>query len=95
VNDLSGGQTVIHIAGRHALDVLAKGTPLDVERLAAGACAQTHLAKANVCMRPRVDADSALTAYELIVRRSFADYLWRWLEDAASEYGYVAVMPDG
>jgi len=29
-------------------------------------------------------------AYELYVLRSFADYLWRWLEDAAREYG-VAV----
>jgi sarcosine oxidase subunit gamma len=26
-------------------------------------------------------------AYDLYVHRSFADYLWRWLEDAAKEYG--------
>jgi sarcosine oxidase gamma subunit len=25
---------------------------------------------------------------ELIVRRSFADYLWTWLESAATEYGF-------
>ena len=25
--------------------------------------------------------------FELIFRRSFADYLWTWLERAAAEYG--------
>ena len=26
-------------------------------------------------------------SYELYVQRSFAEYLWLWLEDAALEYG--------
>ena len=29
--------------------------------------------------------------YELYVLRSFADYLWRWLEDAAAEYRVVVL----
>ena len=48
-----------------------------------GACAQTRLAKAPVLVR-RLDDGGA---YEIVVRRSFADYLWLWLEDAAAEYG--------
>ncbi|OUC50154.1 hypothetical protein B7939_13495, partial [Eggerthia catenaformis] len=25
--------------------------------------------------------------WELVVRRSFADYFWLWLQDASAEYG--------
>ena len=25
--------------------------------------------------------------WELLVRRSFADYIWLWLQDASAEYG--------
>ena len=25
--------------------------------------------------------------WDLVVRRSFADYLWLWLQDASAEYG--------
>jgi sarcosine oxidase subunit gamma len=25
--------------------------------------------------------------WELLIRRSFADYWWMWLQDAAAEYG--------
>ena len=29
--------------------------------------------------------------YDIIVRRSFAEYVWTWLEDAAREYGIRVV----
>ena len=32
-------------------------------------------------------------SYDLYVLCSFADYLWRWLEDAAGEYG-LAVLAE-
>lgn len=85
VTELSGGQTVVALHGAHVRDVLAKGCPLDLHPrvFAVGRCAQTHLAKAPILLR-RVDGDSA---FELVVRRSFADYLWLWLEDAAAEHG--------
>ncbi|TNF08513.1 MAG: sarcosine oxidase subunit gamma, partial [Pseudomonadales bacterium] len=25
--------------------------------------------------------------WELVIRRSFADYFWLWLQDACAEYG--------
>ena len=34
---------------------------------------------------------SAEPAFDLYVLRSFADYLWAWLEDAAREYGLKIV----
>ncbi|MEO8303242.1 MAG: sarcosine oxidase subunit gamma family protein [Betaproteobacteria bacterium] len=85
ITDVSGGQTVVVVGGRHARDVLAKGCPLDLHPRAFGdgQCAQTHLAKAPILIRP---VDHA-TSFEIVVRRSFADYFWVWLEDAAAEFG--------
>ena len=84
LTDLSSAQTVIEVQGPHAGDVLAKGTPFDLHarEFPPGTCTQSVLAKAAVVIQ-RIDA----AAFHVIVRRSFADYLWRWLEDAASEYG--------
>jgi sarcosine oxidase subunit gamma len=84
VNGIGGGQTVIAISGGQVRDVLAKGCPLDLHPavFTVGQCAQTHVAKAAVLLWPR-----DLTGIDVIVRRSFADYLWTWLEDAAEEYG--------
>jgi len=85
LTDVSSAQTVIEIQGANAVDALAKGTPFDLHpwEFPLGACAQTILAKAAVVIQ-RVSNDT----FHVIVRRSFADYLWRWLEDAASEYGF-------
>jgi sarcosine oxidase subunit gamma len=85
VTDVSGGQTVIMLGGECARDVLAKGCSLDLHPrvFGPGQCAQTHLARTGVLIRQVGDAPT----FELIVRRSFADYLWRWLQDASAEYG--------
>lgn len=81
----------IRLAGPKAADTLQKGCPLDFDPAAfpAGRCAQSLLSKIDVLIH-RVDADGE-PAFEVTVRRSFADYAWRWLEDAAGEYG-VAVL---
>jgi len=84
VTDVSGGQTVVLLRGGAIRDVLAKGCPLDLHLRAfgAGRCAQSHLAKVPILLRQVDDEPS----FEIIVRRSFADYFWLWLEDAAAEY---------
>ena len=89
VTDVTGGQTAITLIGPSARDVLAKGCPLDLHLLVfqPGDCAQTLLGKANVIIRCVDDSPS----YELIVRRSFADYAALWLHDAALEYGCAGV----
>ncbi len=85
VTDLTGGQTVITVRGPRARDVLAKGCSLDLHPRAfgPGRCAQSHLAKASVIIR-QVDESPS---YDVIVRRSFAEYLALWLKDASLEYG--------
>ncbi len=88
VTDISGGQTLINLFGERARDVLAKGCSLDLHPRAfgEGRCAQTLVSGANVILIWAGPEPS----FDLIVRRSFADYLALWLHDAALEYG-VAV----
>ena len=85
VVDVSDSRAVIALSGPRAREVLAKGCALDLHPrvFAPGRCAQTLLAKAHVILHQIDDAPS----YEIYVHRSFADYLWTWLEDAAAEYG--------
>jgi sarcosine oxidase subunit gamma len=85
ITDVSGGQTALHVHGRHVRDVLAKGCPIDFHPrvFGIGQCAQSHLGKAPVL----IGQIEEQPYFELIVRRSFADYLWTWLESAAEEYG--------
>ena len=89
VTDVTGGQTVINLSGTHVRDVLAKGCTLDLHPRAfgPGRCAQTLVAKAMVTIRQIDDSPS----FDIIVRRSFADYLARWIEDAAQEHGLAVI----
>jgi sarcosine oxidase, subunit gamma len=84
VTDVSEGRTVVRIGGPRARDVLAKGCGLDLHprAFAPGRCAQTGFARTHVILH-QVDATPT---YDLYVERSFAEYLWLWLADAAAEY---------
>ena len=88
VTDVTGGYAVITLAGTAVRDTLVKGCTLDLHRrvFAAGSCAQTVVAKAGVVLVARGD-----DAIDVVVRRSFADYLWRWLVDAAEHTGLAVV----
>lgn len=87
--DVSDARTVIVLRGARARDVLAKGCSLDLHprQFRPGRCAQTALARAGVLIHQTV----AEPVYDIYVDRSFAQYLWTWLEDAAAEYGFVVV----
>jgi sarcosine oxidase subunit gamma len=76
------GNTTITVEGDAAAALLSRGCPLDFHprAFAAGALAQTHIAKCGatvLCLEPA-------KRYELTVRRSFADYLFRWLSLAGA-----------
>ena len=87
VNDVSDNYTTIEVSGPRSIDLLSKGCPLDLHPLAFpnGSCAQSLVAKAEVILT-RDDIQSDLR-FRLMVRPSFAEYLWAWLSDAAQEYG--------
>ena len=57
-----------------------------------GRCAQSLLAKASVLIHLVDDGPERGPSFDVYVARSFADYLWTWLEDAGREYG-VAIEP--
>jgi sarcosine oxidase, subunit gamma len=77
---VGSGNTTLTVQGPAAADLLSRGCPLDLHPrvFAAGALAQTHIAKAGAT----VLCVQAGTSFELTVRRSFADYLFRWLCEA-------------
>lgn len=80
INDLSGGQKAFHLSGTDAAEVLAKGCTLDLHPsvFQPGDCAQTGLAKANVLLGC-IDKGPV---YEIIIRRSFSEYVLRWLHQS-------------
>ena len=94
ITDVSDARIALRVAGPSARDVLAKGCPLDLHprAFAAGSCAQSLLAKASVLIHLVDDDQTRGPAFDVYVARSFAHYLWMWLEDAGREYG-VQIEP--
>jgi sarcosine oxidase subunit gamma len=89
ITDVSDGRVALRLAGPNARDVLAKGCPLDLHprAFASGTCAQSLLAKASVLLHLLSDDAQRGPTFDLYVARSFAHYLFAWLEDAGREYG--------
>ena len=84
-NDVSGGNVTLELRGPACRDLLAKGFTLDLHEsvFAVGDCAQSGLAKASVLLA-LTDAEPV---FLVVVRRSFSDYLCRWLHHAGQEFG--------
>ena len=91
--DTTGGYTLVNVAGARRRELLAKGCTLDLHprSFSPGQCAQTNLGKAGVLLIPRGDGSDA-QSFDVIVRRSFADYLGIWLEHSGREYGQAAAF---
>ncbi len=89
VNDISSGQTITRLRGPRARDLLSKGCPLDLHprEFGVGQCAQSHIGKSNALI---IQIDDTPT-YDVIVRRSFADYLARWMLHSGMEYDIAVV----
>lgn len=82
VVQVGSGNTTFTVQGAAAADLIARGCPLDLHARSFpdGSLAQSHIAKANVviyCLQ-------AQTSFEITVRRSFAEYLFKWLCEAGS-----------
>jgi sarcosine oxidase, subunit gamma len=83
--NVSGGQQILELSGpKSARDVLMKSTSYDVHpnNFPVGKAVGTHFAKSQLVIRRTGEE-----VWELLVRRSFADYIWLWLQDASAEYG--------
>jgi len=78
--DVSSSQCIIRVTGSHVRNVFAKGCSLDLHSRSfdVGKCAQSLIASVGVIIR-QIDSTPS---FELIIRRSFAEYLVNWLYDA-------------
>lgn len=86
----SGGFTQVSLRGRNARDVLSHCTVYNLDHLSEGRVVGTTFGKSSVYLYRAGDG------YRLLLRRSFADYIWRYLARAASPYGFgIAKLDEG
>ncbi|WP_431024108.1 sarcosine oxidase subunit gamma [Halomonas sp. H5] len=88
ISDVSGGQTLLELSGEAARELLMKTVIYDVHpsHFPVGRGVTTVFAKATAIVRRPSEE-----RWELVVRRSFADYCYRWLLDAGEEYAIGVV----
>ncbi len=81
---IGSAQTIIRVSGWQAIEFLSRGIAIDLDPsgFKPGHCVQTIMAHANVTVLNHSQDESI---FDLIVRRSFADHLWRWLLDVGQE----------
>jgi len=84
VTDVSSNYQIMQLTGEAARDVLAQGCPLDLHPRVfnPGQCVGSHYFKAAIWLWQTDNRPS----YELLIRRSFAGYVWLMLERASAEY---------
>jgi len=84
VTDVSSNYQIMQLSGNAARNVLAQGCPLDLHPriFQPGQCLGSHYFKAAIWLWQTSDQSS----YELLIRRSFAGYVWLMLERSSAEY---------
>lgn len=84
--NVSGGQTILQLSGSEVQSVLQKSLPLDIHRsvFPVGKVASTVFAKTQT-----VIARTAENEWQLVIRRSFSDYVWLWLQDCCAPLSLV------
>ncbi len=84
--DTTGNQVWLNLSGPSLGQILQKSSPYDFHprNFTPGRCVQTTFAKASALLAANADG-----SVDLAVRRSYADYLDRWIADAAEEYGFT------
>ena len=82
--DVTDNSTIIELKGRQSHEILMKGCSLDLHPkvFQPGCSVQTDLGLANIILL-KIAEDPI---FQIVVRASFADYLWNWLLDAAHEF---------
>jgi sarcosine oxidase subunit gamma len=83
VVDVSANRTVLELSGPAAREALEKGCPVDLHprSFGPGRAVATTLGPVPVLLW-----QTGGTTYRVLPRSSFADYVARWLLDAATEY---------
>jgi sarcosine oxidase subunit gamma len=89
VSDISGAQTMLEISGKDCLQLLQKsiGYDLHLDSFPINKVIGTALAKSSAHIRRTGEYN-----FQLIIRRSFADYIWLWLQQSSKEYGLSVTL---
>jgi sarcosine oxidase subunit gamma len=84
VSDVSGGQTILELSGQDCIKVLQKSTGYDLhlDSFPIGKVVGTAFAKSSAHI-----LRTGELSFQLVIRRSFADYIWLWLQQSSKEYG--------
>ncbi|NRA69438.1 MAG: sarcosine oxidase subunit gamma [Gammaproteobacteria bacterium] len=84
VSDISGAQTILELSGINVIDLLKKSTGYDLhlDSFPIGKVIGTNFAKAGAHIL-RLEKNK----FQLVVRRSFSDYIWLWIQQGSKEYG--------
>lgn len=82
VVDNSGGYTTVLLQGQHAEDVLRHCTVYDTHQLTENKVVGSTFGKTSALFFKHA------LGYQLVFRRSFADYIWLYLERSAQPYGF-------
>ena len=83
--DQTSANTSLSFRGKNSIDLLSRGIVYDLHprQFSFGQSVQTVVSQTQVTMLNRTTDEAS--EFELLVRRSFADYLWRWLVDKGEE----------
>lgn len=84
ITDISSGQTLVNLSGPDLAGLLQKSTVYDchASNFPVGKVVQTTFAKTGTTLCKLADG-----SMDLVIRRSFSDYFFLWLQDASEEYG--------
>ena len=82
VVDNSGGYTQVLVRGSNARDLVSHVSVYDIGALEPDRVVGTTFGKSSLYVHRQDDG------YCLMLRRSFADYIWRYLVRAAAPYGF-------
>ena len=96
VVDVTGGYMAWRLTGPRANDVLRQASSYDSHPRAfpPGRCAHTVFAKTTALIAAEAVADAPEGAtYDVLVRRSYSDYVRKYLAAAAAEYGIAFAAP--
>ena len=95
--DVTDYYTIIQLSGAHSREMLAKLTTLDLHPRAFpdGAVKGSIFGRAPATLYQRPTDGTEAASFEIIIRRSHADYLWCLLALAGREFGLPEQQPEG
>ena len=88
ITNLSHSRTIIELDGDMIYEVLKKGTPLNVDKLKAGDCANTVYNGITITLDVISNNPNIIRIFGL---RSFGESLYHSITDSSLEFGYKSL----